>query len=232
MKPANRLLRTALAVLGLLAFDAGFCQPAPLPGPAGLNACRPGDPITHGFQLAASKYGTLAGCYVSAERIGKDGSQGAPNAPRDYALAIELPPAKAPYSRATVAAMFAKVKAQWGDVKALDHKEWAAYVQRVNAMLAASRASDQPAAQVQLQPPTLVSIERVGDDAYLVVTLRQRTLAPAAGPTIVSTGVEGSGVVLRGYSLFRIEAHRELQSLDDVKLVRERTKAWLAKLAK
>jgi len=79
---------------------------------------------------------------------------------------------------------------------------------------------------VSIQPPTLVSIRRIGAGAYVVISLRQRKVT-LAGDVLVSTAVDASGVALKGDSMLRLSLVRELQEPDDVPKAEEAITEWI-----
>jgi len=127
--------------------------------------------------------------------------------------------------------MFAKVSDQWKNYDPLDRQRLDDYEKRINVLIASNRPSSSPAATLKLLPPTLVSIERIGNESYSVISIRQRTVA-MGGITLVSTSVEAAGIVLRNHSMIRVEVHRELRASSDITLVRDGTKDWLTRLAR
>ena len=207
---------------------SAVAQTPAVPAPAGLVPCDPRGALVRGMQATLSMFGHPLACYTSTESWTLQGP-GKKSVPREYAFAIDVNPAFGPYSRSDVDAMYAKVSEQWRTYQPADRARLEEYTRSVNAALAKS-LPQQPAANLQLQPPLLVSIERVGIGAYLVVSIRKRTFTAPGGAQYASTAVEAAGMALRGSSLVRIEVHREMAGSSDVAIVHDGADAWLKKL--
>jgi hypothetical protein len=234
MIPAQRLNTIVLG--GLLAISVSIAGSpstitANLPSPNGLKACKSDDPMTLRLRASISRFGDFIGCFVSTERIHLGGAPRNADVPLEYAIAIDFAPSLGPYSSSDVQAMFVKVSDQWKNYGSLDRQRHDDYEKRINELIASDRPSSSPAVTLKLQPPTLISIERIGNESYSVISIRQRTVA-MNGISLVSTSVEAAGIVLRNHSLIRVEVHRELRTASDIAVVRDGTKDWLTRLAR
>jgi len=83
---------------------------------------------------------------------------------------------------------------------------------------------------LKIQPPVLVSIERIGKRAYMVVSIRMRTIQ-AAGETVMSTAIDSTAITLHNGALIRLSFARELRQSADVQVVHDETAAWVSQVA-
>ncbi|HEV2608002.1 MAG TPA: hypothetical protein VGT79_08465 [Xanthomonadaceae bacterium] len=199
-----------------------------LPEPAGLVACAPKDPQRQMLQ-SMSLLGEPIGCFHSAERIRLHGVPRDVSEPLETAFALNVSPAFGPYSSSDVRTMFLKVSEQWKNYKPLNHQVRPEYEQQVNAIIARSLPNNAPPVNVKLEPPILASIERLGNDSYMVVSIRQRRLQ-LADDVVVSTAVDSTAITIRNGALIRLSLARELRGPTDISIVHEATAAWLARV--
>lgn len=175
-------------------------------------------------EQATSKFGESLGCFRSEETVVLRGSRQAAAQPLEYAYAINIP--SGPYSASDVEAWFLKVSEQWSSYSPLDqqaradHDKWINdFVRKIVPAVASGKA-------VSTKPPVLVSIRRIGTEAYVVISLRQRKLT-LEGDVIVSTAVDASAITLKGDRLLRLSFVRELRAPADVSHVDEAITEWI-----
>ena len=77
-----------------------------------------------------------------------------------------------------------------------------------------------------LAQPLLVSIDRLGDIGFSVVSIRQRNVSMGAN-SVVSTAVDGSGLMLKEGQLTRLTLVRELRAASDIELMKKAMTAWV-----
>ena len=224
----SRLLVGLMVALGT---TVACAQPSPivLPAPEGMSVCAPDDPVNKTMQRVVAAMGDLIGCFHSTERIKLHGVPRDIDEPLETAFALNIAPSLGPYVSQDLEAMYFKVSEQWKNYKPLNHQVRPEYERQVNALIASSLPSNSPTASIKLEPPVLVSMERVGNDAYMVISIRQRTLQ-MAGETVVSTQVDSTAITLRKGALIRLSLTRELRGPKDVSTVHDATSAWLARV--
>lgn len=221
-------------LLGLcLVFSvAALAQPSRivLPTPKGLVTCAADDQLIRTLHATSSLIADVVGCFHSVERIQLKGVPRGISQPLETAFALNIAPFAGPYTQADLDAMFQKVSDQWMNYKPLSHKVRPEYEQQINALVASSLPANAIPVSLKLQPPILVSIDRIGNNAYMVVSIRKRTIHEA-GDTVVSTAIDSTAVTLRNGALIRLSLARELRQPADVQAVHDETAAWLALVA-
>jgi hypothetical protein len=225
--------RLLLGLFFILSTAVSTAQPSDkmvLPAPKGLVACAPDDPLVRTLRLIAAPIGEAIGCFHSTERIQLKGVPRDSSQPLETAFALNIAPSLGPYSKGDLEAMFLKVSEQWKNYKPLSHHVRPEYERMVNAMIASSLPTNAPPVSLKLEPPILVSIERIGNGSYMVVSIRKRRIQ-AADNTFVSTAVDSTAITLRNGALIRVSLARELRQPADIQAVHDETAAWLTQVA-
>ena len=210
---------------------AGITQPAPvaLRAPEGLIACSAGSAFGHMAQQSLARFGELVGCYVSHDQVVLQGMAHDVSEPAEYALAVHLSAGSGPHRASEVQAMYAKAGEQWKNVKQLVQLPRKDYEALMIGLVATSAPRVDAAAAVKLEAPILVSIERIGDASYVVMSIRQRKVVQAE-QAVVTRAVDATAIALAGGDLYRLSLARELRDPSDVDTVRKGMRAWLASI--
>ena len=180
--------------------------------------------MTSFVEQLISRYGDDLGCFLSEETVVLRGGHRTAIQPREYAFAIGLP--SGPYSASDVENLFLKVSDQWKNYKPLDQQGRADYDKRINDLVGKALPFAASGVAVSIEPPTLVSIRRIGTEAYVVISLRQRKVT-LADDVFASTAVDASGIALKGGSMLRLSLVRELREPDDVPKAEEAIAEWI-----
>lgn len=175
-------------------------------------------------EQAVSRFGESLGCFRSEETVALHGSHRIAVQPLEYAYAINI--ASGPYSASDVDAWFSKVSDQWKSYSPLDQQARADHDKTVNDLLRKIAPAAATGTAVSTEPPVLVSIRRIGTEAYVVISLRQRKLT-LADDVIVSTAVDASAITLEGDKLLRLSLVRELRAPEDVSKVDKAITEWI-----
>ena len=221
------LNRLAFLLFALVAVSS----PAPaqptkvsVPAPGNLRPCTAQDPTTSFVEQAISRFGESLGCFRSEETVVLRGTHRAAVQPLEYAYAISVP--SGPYSASDIEALFLKVSDQWKDYNPLDQQARTDYDKRINDLVGESLPTAASGVAVSIEPPVLVSIRRIGTEAYAVISLRQRKLT-LADDVIVSTAVDASAITLKGDRMLRLSFVRELRAPADVSNVEDAIGEWI-----
>lgn len=220
----NRLAYLLFLLFAVSSPTHAFPTKATVPAPKDLRLCRAQDPMTSFIEQLISRYGDDLGCFRSEDTVVLRGGHRTATQPRMYAFAIALP--SGPYSASDVENLFLEVSDKWKNYKHLDQQGRADYDKRINDLVGKALPFSASGVAVSIQPPTLVSIRRVGTEAYVVISLRQRKVT-LADDVLVSTAVDASGIVLKGDSMLRLSLVRELREPDDVPKAEEAIAEWI-----
>ena len=176
--------------------------------------------------------GEFAGCFETDQRIQIQGVPHPVDQPLEYAFAIMLAarPSR-PFNSEDIESNLARIKEEWKNYPPLWEQRKAIYEQRVAALVHESMDPALPVASISLEEPLLVSIERVGEASYAVVSIRRRKLA-IDGNVAFSTAIDGTALTLVGGRLLRLSLVRELQSTGDVEMLKHEVVAWIQAVSK
>jgi cyanophycinase len=194
-----------------------------LPAPAGLSSCAPGNQTDYLARVAAELHSEVLGCFLSEKMIMVQGAVTPVPMPLEFAFALN--PTGGPYTSADLDRLLSKTIEQWKDFKPLS-KEFENYTGRLNELIKGAGAST----TVSSVKPALVSIDRVGTNAYSVVSIRRYVL-DVGGEQVNVTKVEASAVVLRGSALVRLTMQRVLTDASDVAQLQSEIAEWVRAIA-
>ncbi len=193
-----------------------------LPAPTNLTSCQDDDPVA----LAEKRVAPAAGaeylaCFASNEKVTLQGPSKTLLLPFEHAVALSI--AGGPYTRIDLDNLLSKVREQWQsfDPLSAQHED---YVTRINSLIKESN-SDAQRVSVDSIKPVLVSIDRLDEQSYAVVSIREYAIT-VDGEQARSIKTNAAAVVLQGTRLVRLEIIRELRAPSDVDEVRKEIKAW------
>jgi len=124
-----------------------------------------------------------------------------------------------PFGREDLDELLSKVRDAWKNFNPLSRRH-EDYVAQLNSLLGGTMAGS-----IESVRPLLVSIDRLDDRSYAVLTIRQTAIS-VAGEPVRSVKVTGTAMVLQGTSLVRLEMIREMRTPSDVDEVRAQIVAW------
>jgi hypothetical protein len=221
MKNIKTVLTTL--VLGLATQVSSAAELNILP-PSGLRECRSSDPMLSVIQkIAVSQSAEYLGCYLSDQRAELHGENKGASHLLTYAYALKISPEG--QTSEHLDALYQTTLGQWKDFKPLtsDKREY----ERKIADLAAKALPDHfPKMEISLAAPVLVTIEQLADNAYLVISIRQRKVS-LNNQTYISTSIDGSSILLKNGVFVRMSLVRELQSKTDITVVDEGLRNWV-----
>ena len=220
----NRLAFLLLAIVVVSSPAVAHPTKVTVPTPGGLRPCTPQDPTSLAVEQITAKFGEPLGCFVSEEKVILRGRHRTSTEPLEYAYAFRVP--SGPYSSSDVEDWFLKVSDEWKNYKPLDKQARADYDKKISDLLESTFPAAASGVAVSIQPPVLVSIRRIGTDAYAVVSVRQRKFT-LQDDVIVSTAVNASAIALKGDSLLRLSLVRELRAPADVSNVEDAITEWI-----
>ncbi len=220
----NRLAFLLFALVVVSSQAAADPTEVTVPAPGGLRPCTPQDPTSPALEHSVAKFGEYLGCFLSEEKVVLRGSHRVATQPLKYAYAVRVP--SGPYSPSDVEDLFLKVSDQWKNYQPLDKRARADYDKKINDLLGSAFPTAASGVAVSIQPPVLVSIRRIGTDAYAVVSVRQRKLT-LPDDVIVSTAVDASAIALKGDSMLRLSLVREMRASADVSNVEDAITEWI-----
>jgi hypothetical protein len=205
---------------------------AAIPAPSGLKACVPNGLLATTMGKIVGQSGEFAGCFETDQRIQIQGVPHPVGQPLEYAFAIRLAArSSGPFTSEDIETNLAKIKEEWKSYPPLWEQRKAIYEQRVATLVHESMDPALPAVSISLGEPLLISIERVGEDSYAVVSIRRRKLA-IDGNVAFSTAIDGTSLTLVGGRLLRLSLVRELQSTGDVEMLKHDVVAWIQAVSK
>jgi hypothetical protein len=176
--------------------------------------------------------GEFAGCFETDQRIQVQGVPHPVDQPLEYAFAIRLAArSSGPFTSEDIETNLARIKEEWKNYPPLWEQRKEIYEQRVATLVHESMDPALPAVSISLEQPLLVSIERVGEDSYAVVSIRRRKIA-IDGNVVFSTAIDGTALTLVGGRLLRLSLVRELQSTGDVEMLKHEVIAWIQSVSK
>lgn len=195
-----------------------------LPAPKGLQPCPPTDRVASlEGNLAIRIGGQFLGCFRSRAVVVQHGLRGDPSVPQEYAFAMRLP--GGPYTSEALGQFLTTVRAQWAGFNPLSREFHDRYTREVNELIRGSSRPESANASVTSIKPVLVSIDRLGPDAYSVVSLRTYELT-VGGQPLKSVKVDADAVALVHSTLVRLTLLREVQSASDVADARAQINSW------
>jgi hypothetical protein len=195
-----------------------------IPAPDGLSLCPPDSPIVSMLAQAVGNAGKVSACFVSREYVRLSAVPQAIDYPVAYAFAIRLAvQPTGPYTKQDVEINLSQVEEKWKAYPPLVALSKQEYEKRIHDLLAA--IGTEPL-RMTLAQPLLVSIDRLGEIGFSVVSIRQRNVSMGAD-SVISTAVDGSGLMLKGGQLTRLTLVRELRAASDTELVKRAIAAWV-----
>ncbi|MBD8879537.1 hypothetical protein IHE49_03475 [Rhodanobacter sp. 7MK24] len=221
-----------ISSLGLLSFALlslpAWSADAVMPAPRGLSICAPDSQLSSAMKLVASKFGTLAGCFVSTEQAPIHGT----NKPLESAFAIALfQSASGPYTVASVDQLYATTAQQWKNVKPLWDKDKSVYEQRVRKLMQEASSSASVQGSMSIDQPVLVSMRRIDPGSYTVVSIRRRKISKDGAVFSFDTA-DGDALILSDGNLTRLTIQRQLRGQSDVDAVRSEITDWVQEASK
>ena len=193
-----------------------------LPTPNGLNLCQDDDPVVSTEKRVASAVGAeYLACFTSNEKIALHSAARTLMVPAEHAVAMSV--LGGPYRREDLDALLSKVREQWKNFDPVS-KQHANYLARLNSLIKGA-STDSQQASIESVKPVLVSIDRIDDQSYVVVSVREYAIA-ADGERVRSIKANAVAMVLHGARLVRLEIIRELRAPSDVEEVRTQIAAW------
>jgi hypothetical protein len=237
-RPFHRLLLMVLSIAlvllsahGVVASEdvdtAAASAAENIPAPDGLRLCPPDSPIASMLARAVGQAGKVAGCFVSSDKVRLRAVPQAVDYPVEYAFAIRLAAQPSgPYTHQDIEINLSLVEERWKAYPPLWAQSKPEYEKRINDLLAATTDIGTEPLRMALAQPLLVSIDRVGELGYSVISIRQRNMSMGAN-SVVSTAVDGSGLMLKGGQLTRLSLVRELRAPSDIEFVKKAIAAWI-----
>jgi hypothetical protein len=144
----------------------------------------------------------------------------------EYAFAIRLvDKPNGPYTHQDIESNLSLVKEKWKAYPPLEALRKQEYESRISALLAAVGTDPM---RMYLAQPLLVSLDRVGNGGFYIISIRQRNMSLGAH-SVISTAVDGSGLILKDGKLLRLSLIRELRAPGDIELVKRAIVAWFYK---
>jgi hypothetical protein len=204
--------------------EAGAQASPTIPAPDGLNLCPPDSPIASMLAQAVGKAGEVSACFVSRGNVRLLAVPQAIDYPVEYAFAIRLAvQPTGPYTKQDIEINLSQVEEKWKAYAPLAEQSKSEYEKRITDLLKAIGAEP---LRMTLAQPLLVSIDRLGELGFSVVSIRQRNVSMGAN-SVISTAVDGSGLMLRGGRLTRLTLVRELRAASDTQHVKKAIAAWV-----
>jgi hypothetical protein len=198
-----------------------------IPAPSGLRACAPSGLLAATIGKMVGQSGEFAGCFETDRRIQVHGVPHPVEQPLEYAFAISLAArSSGPFTHEDIESNLARIKEEWKNYPPLWERRKAIYEERVATMVHESLDPALPSVAISLEQPLLISIERVGEDSYAVVSIRRRKIA-IDDNVAFSTAVDGTALTLIGGRLLRLSLVRELQSTGDVETLKHEVVGWI-----
>jgi hypothetical protein len=195
-----------------------------LPVPDGLDLCPPDSPIASMLAQAVGKAGEVSACFVSRDNVRLPAVPQAIDYPVEYAFAIRLAvQPTGPYTKQDIEINLSQVKEKWKAFAPLAEQSKSEYEKRITDLL---KAIGTEPLRITLTQPLLVSIDRLGEMGFSLVSIRQRNVSMGAN-SVISTAVDGSGLVLSGGRLTRLTIVRELRAASDTEHVKKAIAAWV-----
>jgi hypothetical protein len=131
-----------------------------------------------------------------------------------------------PYGRENLDAFLSKVRDEWKNFDPLG-KRHEDYIAQLNALIKDTNSQAIPLDSIK---PALVSIERIDDQSYVVVSIREYAMT-VSGEQVKSIKANAAAVVLQGTRLVRLDINREVRVPSDVEDVSKQMAAWCRTVA-
>jgi len=193
-----------------------------VPEPKGLSACKNDDPVASAEKRIAPSAGAqFIACFASNEKVDVQGPSGTVSLPVEHAVALSV--SGGPYTRPALDSLLSQVREQWKSFEPLskDHEN---YVARLNALINGG-GPDAQGDSIDSIKPVLVSIDRLDEQSYGVVSIREYEIT-VDGKQVRSIEADAGALVLQGTRLVRLEIIRQLRAPSDVDEVRTQIAAW------
>lgn len=199
-----------------------------IPGPPGrLRLCPSDSPIASMLAQAVGQAGVMVGCFVSSDQVQLRAVPRAVDYPVEYAFAIRFAQKPSgPYTTRDMEHNLSLTEETWRAFQPLWELSKPQYERRINDLLVATTNVASEPLTLVLAQPLLVSIDSFGELGFSVVSIRQRKISLGAN-FMVSTAVDGSGLVLVSGQLTRLSFVRELREPSDVELVKKAIGSWI-----
>jgi hypothetical protein len=209
-----------ISLLSLFSTASGLGVSAP----AGLRNCRSDDPILAVTQkMAASQSLEYLGCFLSDKTVELHGENKGVSHLLTYAYALKIsPPGQ---TSGDLDALYNNIIMQWKNFKPLANDQLE-YENKISDLVEKISPENAPKAKIALTTPVLVRIEKLNENSYLVISIRERKVA-INSETYISTSIDGTAVLLREGTLVRLSLVRELQSKSDITTVDEAVRNWI-----
>jgi hypothetical protein len=191
-----------------------------LPAPIGLNLCKDNDSVASTEKRVAPTIGAeYLACFVSDEKVALHGTSRTISPPLEYAFAMRV--LGGPYGRKDLEAMLSAAREQWKNATP-QFSQHGDYLTWLNSLISGpySRRST-----IESVKPVLVSIDRIDDHSYVIVTIREYAIA-VNSDEFRSIKATTSAIVLQEPQLVRLSIQRELRAPSDVEDVRKQIAAW------
>jgi hypothetical protein len=134
-----------------------------------------------------------------------------------------------PYTSTALGQLLTNIRAQWAGFNPLSREFHDQYTREVNELIRGSSRPGSANASVTSIKPVLVSIDRLGPDAYSVVSLRTYQLT-VGGQPLRSVKVNADALALVDSTLVRLTLLREVQSAADVADAQAQIAGWARSL--
>jgi len=131
-----------------------------------------------------------------------------------------------PYTRQDIEANLGRIQEEWKNYPPLWKERKPQYEKRVADLLDSTAGTAAEPLHLSLEQPVLVSIDRLGDASYSVVSIRQRKMSMDDN-SFVTTAIDGTGLVLIDGRLTRVSLVRELQTSKDIDFVKKAIAVWI-----
>jgi len=146
--------------------------------------------------------------------------------PRDYGYAVFLKgDHDYEFSHAEFSALESTTKQQWAAYKPIDglqSKDYQEKIQSIVAEMSAGTISD-----MKLYRPTLIGIDSVDENQYVITTIRRRSIR-IGSDYFPTTKVESAILIFKHGAIIRLGFARELKDAGDVQYVRQLSQKWAA----
>lgn len=177
------------------------------------------------MRIAPSIGAEYVACFASDEKIALHGTSKTLSVPIEHAVAMSV--LGGPYSQEDLGTLLSKVRAQWKNFEPMS-KEHENYLARLNSIISGPNTRQ---ASIESVKPILVSIDRMDNQSYVVISIRDYSIA-VDGERVRSIKANAAAMVLQGTRLVRLEMSRELRAPSDVEDLRTQITAWSHKVAK
>ena len=221
IKSSKRFFTIAALTLASAATSAQISE-VKLPVPNELILCEDDDPVVSAEKRVAPSVGAeYLACFTTNEKTALHGTSRTVVVPVEHAVAMSV--TGGPYTREELDRLLSKVREQWKNFDPLS-RQHEDYLTRLNSLIK-GRSPAAHQTSIESVKPVLVSIDRMDDQSYAVVSIREYVIA-TDGERVRSIKANAAAMVLQGTRLVRLEIIRELHAPSDVDEVRTQIAAW------